>query len=238
MPPKSDRTTAFQSTVVYNLGAAGVDPRWKSRTLIPTLHGFAPIRAYAARLGLSIEAWLFNDGAQGPLEACQGDWRPAVAAIAFDVRGGVPSIAASAAAFNKYVRPLERAAGTRGKYVTHRLSVLTWAIWKGCLPQLLPMSDDMVRAYVWDCLAFSTSLSVLKHALGAIKAWHGRLGMPIPLDGSGDFRRFTNSLNRFQPTPRILKFPIHVAAVQLLLTLPLPAHPPCAGVIPPRPRKL
>ena len=227
---------AFRSTVVYNLGAAGASPQWNSRTQIPTLKGFAPLRAYAARLGLDIEPWLYNDRAAGPLEACGGNWRPAVAAIAFDHRAGVPSIAESVAAFNHFIRPLERAERTRSKYVTHRLSVLTWAVWKGCLAQLLPMSDDMIRAYVWDCLAFAVSLSVLGHTLSAIKAWHRRLGMPVPMEGPGDHRRFTTSLNRFQPSPRILKFPIHAAIVQLLLTLPLPSHPPCAGVVPPRPR--
>ena len=238
MPGPSDRAAAFKSTVVYNLGAAGVDPRWKCRILIPTLSSFVPIRAFAARCGLSVDHWLFDDGAPGPLEACQGRWRPAVGALAFEPRpgGAVPSVSESVAAINRFIRPLERAQGTRSKYVTHRLSILTWAIWKGCFAQLLPMTDDLVRAYVWDSLAFEASRSVLKHALDAIKAWHRRLGMPVPLDGPGDYRRFTQSLGRFQPAPRILKFPIHKEAVRRLLTLPLPVHPPCAGVKPPKPK--
>ncbi len=85
-------------------------------------------------------------------------------------------MAASVATFNKFVRPLERAQRARSKYVTHRMSVLTWAIWKDCLAVLLPMSDDLLRAYVWDCLAFDASLSVLKHALDAVKGWHRHLG--------------------------------------------------------------
>jgi hypothetical protein len=188
-------------------------------------------------MGLSVDAWLYNDGAAGELELCQGRWRPAVAALAANPRGagGVPSIADSVAAFNLHVRPLERAQKTRSKYATQRLSILTWSIWKGCFAQLLPMSDDVVRAYVWDCLAFEASTPVLKHALGAIKAWHQRLGMPVPMDGPGDYRRITHSLGRFQPAPRILKFPIHAEAVKRLLTLQLPAHPKCAGVRPPTP---
>ncbi len=113
---------------------------------------------------------------------------------------------------------------------------MTWAVWKGCLPQLLQMSDDMVLAYVWDCLAFSASLSFLRHTLDAIKAWHRWLGLPVPMDGQGDHCSFTISLNRFQPTQWILKFPIHAGAVRRLLTLLLPAHPPCASVIPQRHR--
>jgi hypothetical protein len=238
MAPLSDRAAAFRSTVVFRLGEAGADPRWNCRTAIPTLASFAPIRALATRLGLHIEAWLFDDRAVGPLEACQGRWRPAIGALAFDPRaaGGVPSVEASVAAFNQFVRPLERAQRTRSKYVTHRLSVLTWAIWKDCLAALLPMSDDLLRAYVWDCLAFEASLSVLKHALDAVKGWHRHLGLPPPMDGTGDYRRITTALARFQPVPRILKFPIHKDAVRRLLTLPFPEHPPCAGVRPPSPR--
>ena len=43
------------------------------------------------------------------------------------------------------------------------------------------MSDDLLRAYIWDSLAFETSLPVLKHAIGAVKAWHQRLGMAAPM---------------------------------------------------------
>jgi hypothetical protein len=74
-------------------------------------------------------------------------------------------------AFNQFVRPLERAQGTRSKYMTHRLSILTWAVWKGCLSQLLPMTDDLLRAYLWDSLAFEASVSVLRHAVDAVKGW-------------------------------------------------------------------
>ena len=224
--------------MIFNLGAAGAEPRWNARTVIPTLLDFTPIRAFAARRGLGIGPWLLEDGGLGPLEACQGRWRPAIAALAADPRapGGVPSIADSVAAFNQYVRPLERAHRTRSKYLTHRRSVLTWAVWKGCLPQLLPMADDTLRAFLWDCLAFEASVSVLQHAVDAVKGWHRRLGMRVPLDGPGEYRSLMNSLRRFQPVPRILKFPIHKFAVWRLLTVSLPPHPPCAGVKPQHPR--
>ncbi len=157
-------------------------------------------------------------------------------ALAF-APGPVPSEEASLAAYNTYVRPLERAQRTRSTAATHCRTILTWAIWKGVLPTLLPMSDDRVRAYIWDCLAFEASLSVLKHALDAIKGWHRHLGMRVPLDGPGDYRRITTSLARFQPSHRILKFPIHKEAVRRLLLLPFPPHPPCAGVLPPTPAR-
>jgi hypothetical protein len=67
-----------------------------------------------------------------------------MAEITFPVcAGAIPSVAISLAAFNKQVRPLERAARTSTKYETHYLSVLTWKVWKDVLSQLLPMSDDL-----------------------------------------------------------------------------------------------
>jgi hypothetical protein len=98
MPAPCDRSAAFRSTVVYNLGAgeAGADPSWNPRTNVPTLSSFAHIRALAARRGWMIETWLYDDGAAGPLEARQGRWRPAVGALAF-APGPVPSVAASLA---------------------------------------------------------------------------------------------------------------------------------------------
>ena len=47
------------------------------------------------------------------------------------------------------------------EYKTRRLSVLTWAVWKGVLQQLLPMSDDPVLAFVCDALAIETTLLYL-----------------------------------------------------------------------------
>ena len=88
-------------------------------------------------------------------------------------------MAESAAALNLHVQPLERARRTRGKYATHRTSVLTWAVWKGVLKDLLPMSEDMLRAFIWDSLAFHARLPVLKHHINAIKAWHRRLGLRV-----------------------------------------------------------
>jgi hypothetical protein len=213
--PMPERTAAFKTMVVFRLGpCAGLYVVWNARTTLPTLGTIQPFEELASRLQLPIGHWLFQDRAVGPLEACGGRWRTAAAALAFPVRSGaVPSVADSVAAFNLHIRPLERAPRTRSKYETHRLSVLTLAVWKDILPRLLPMTDDLLRAYIWDSLAFGVTLPVLKHCVDAIKAWHGRLGLSPPASGPGDYRRLTNCLSRFQATTQKIKFPIHRAAV-------------------------
>lgn len=224
------RRDAYRATVVYRLGrAGGAGVQWR-RTTVPTLTSDRPVRALADRLGLHIEGWFVDDADATELERCEGWWRPTVRALA--APGGfqnVPSVAESAAAFERHVLPMERGHKTRRKYATHRLTVLTWAVWKGVLGDLLPMSTDLVRAFIWDALAFETTLPVLKHSVNAIKAWHRRLGLPVPVDGPGEYRRLTNSLARFQGTPRRLIFPIHARAVRKLLLLPVPEHAACDG---------
>ncbi len=107
--------------------------------------------------------------------------------------------------------------------------MLTWAVWKGVLKDLLPMSTDALWAFIWDALAFKSTISVLKHCVNAIKAWHRRLGMQVPADGPGEYRRLVNCLARFQGTPRRLIFPLHARAVRRLLLLPIPEHAAYGG---------
>ena len=224
------RRDAYRATVVFRLGgAASAGVKWK-RTTVPTLDSDGVIRGLAIRAGAQIEGWLVDDAGETELERCKGRWRPAVRELAAPVGvGQVPSMEESLAAFTRHVLPMERARRTRQKYATHRLTVLTWAVWKGVLKDLLPMSTDALRAFIWDALAFESTISVLKHSVNAIKAWHRRLGMPVPADGPGDYRRLINCLARFQGTPRRLIFPLHARAVRRLLLLPVPEHAACGG---------
>ena len=229
--PLCVRRGAFRSIVVFRLGVGpGTRASWNPRTILPTLSSDQPIRDFALRSGLSIDSWFYDDGAPVDLEHSDGLWRPAIHRLSFRPDHlNVPSVRESADAFNRHVRPLERARATRRKYATLRLSVLTWAVWKNVLCELLPMSDDLLRAFIWDSLAFDVTFHVLKHTIDAVKAWHHHLGLQPPADGVGAYRRLTHSLARLGGTPRPLKFPIHAAAVRRLLLLPVPRHDSCSG---------
>ena len=192
---------------------------------MPTIASDEPVRQLADRMGADVAAWLYDESSAVLFEMCEGRRKPAVRALAAGPCDA-PSVSESVAAFNAKIRPMERAARMRGKYKSQRLSVLAWAVWKGILPQLLPMSDDLVRTLVLDAPAFETTLPLLKHCLNAVKAWHQRLRLRVPPDAAGDYRRFAHSLGRFQ---RRIIFPIHARAVRALLRLRLRAHPPCRG---------
>jgi plasmid stabilization system protein ParE len=156
------RRDAYRATVVYRLGsAASTGVKWK-RTTVPTLDSVGVIRGFAIRAGAQIEEWLVDDAGETELERCEGRWRPAVRALAAPGGvGQVPSMEESLAAFVRHVLPMERARRTRQKYATHRLTVLTWAVWKGVLGDLLPMSTDALRAFIWGALAIESTISVL-----------------------------------------------------------------------------
>ncbi len=112
----SSRTEAFKATVIYRLGScSGKAPAWQPRITIPTLASFQPFREFAARFRLDIEAWLYNDRARSPLEACAGRWRPAVQSLAFGpCSGDVPSVAQSAAAFEALTASSDHWSGLNG----------------------------------------------------------------------------------------------------------------------------
>jgi hypothetical protein len=91
------------------------------------------------------------------------------------------------AAFNSHILPMQRAPGTSGKYLMHCLAILTWAVslsqWKGMLPRLQPINNDVLGAFLWDLLAFKASLFVLRglrQAMNAVLKWHDRLHLDQP----------------------------------------------------------
>jgi hypothetical protein len=200
-------------------------------TTLPTFLTFEPVQLAAAAAGLSIERWLYSDADETALEVpvCQANWRPTVRELAAGPRQ-VLSVAESLAAFKRHILPMERAPGTRGKYPTHHRTILTWVVWKGALPRLLPLSDDLLRAFLWDTLAFEALLSVLRQAINAVLTWHDRLRLELPLSGKRAYKRLIHSLSRFQGVPRRIFFPIYAGAVKRLLSRKLPGHPACQGL--------
>jgi hypothetical protein len=150
------RTEAFRASMRYLLGPR-IAPAisWNPRTTSHTFLTFEQVRLAAAAAGLRIVRRLYADAGETALEACQANWRPAVRELAASPRT-VPTVAESPAAINRHILPMERSPGTCSKYLTHRRSILTWAVRvEGRAARLLPMSDDLLRAFLWDALDFA-----------------------------------------------------------------------------------
>jgi hypothetical protein len=197
---------------------------------VPTLASDAATRSFATTIGSTDRALAGRRCGGYRAERCEGRCLPTVQAIVGDGRTGrVQTVEESLAASVRHIMPMEQAEKIQRKYATHRLTVLTWAVCKTVLKDLLPMSTDLLCAFIWDALDFETTISVLKHCVNAIKAWHRRLGMPVPADEPGEYRRLTNSLARFQGTQLRLIFSLHACAVRRLLLLPVPVHGASGG---------
>ena len=109
--------------------ATGWDQVWaraRFGTQGPTLASLELLHRLGAERGLDVAEWLCSD-AEDPARSLPSRLE------AGHPRAGLRSspCAVSVAAFNRHVDPMERARGTRAKYCTNWLSVLTWAIWKG-----------------------------------------------------------------------------------------------------------
>ena len=109
-------------------------------------------------------------------------------------------------------------------------SVLTLAVWKGFLPELLPRTDDLVQAS-YGTLLRSRLFCWCPRLLGCHQ---GLAPADAATRSSGrrcDFRHFTHMLGRLQGRQRRLIFPIrvHARTVPALLHFKLSAHPQCLG---------
>lgn len=214
------RREEFRALVDSRLRSEGAArASWNRQTQIPTLAHVGLVKDYARRVGLALGEWLYDDRREAELEQCDGNWRPVMGELAASAQQAVSSIQSSAAAFRLHVRVMERSHKTRSKYHTHRLSVLTWAIWRGPdrLQGLLPMSERDLEAFLWDALTFQATLPVLQNAVNAILAWHRNVGLRPPLSEHGAYSRLMHCLARFQGSPRRLVLPISARLVRTLL---------------------
>jgi hypothetical protein len=113
---------------------------------------------------------------------------------------------------------------------------------KGVLPRLLLMSDDLLRAFLWDALAFEALLSVLQQAINAVLAWRDRSAACTStrrsLASKHSLKRLIHSISRRlsllrRPAPDLFPRLIYAGAVKRLLILKLPPYPvgvPCEYV--------
>ena len=202
--------------------------RWGPRTGLPSILNVEVLRNTVLAAGANAEQLLLDDSKQTPLEKAQGRWKPAMAQLtAGDPRE--ETVASLAAAFVKHVRPMERGHRTRSKAWSGWRAVLTWATARGCLSDILPMSQDVLHAFLWEALGGGCSFSVLKGLVAAIQGRHGRFRLPPPILPGGEHGRLMKALSRFQGQPRRILFPISREAVIRLLRFPVPTHPECGG---------
>ena len=207
--------SAWKSLVAINLGAPrSTSPAW-SATPLPTLSNIGALSGAAAFLGLDAHRLLHNDSAPTMLEASDGNWGAAQAAL------GAPSLSASlaslAAAFDQHLAPARRQPRTRLEHWRAWSLVLTWAIARRCLPRVLPMDQETIKALTWDLVSFCVTSSRIEAVWAAIQARHRRFGVTPPLNERNQYSTWARMLNTVRGRPLALKLPIQRSTVHWLL---------------------
>jgi len=223
------RITSMRALIYIAIGARhAAQIRWGPRGGIPTLLTVALLATAISEAGVDPTPLLHNDAPQTALERANGDWRPAMAALA-GPDPSVESIAFLAAEFVRHVQPMERGHRTRKSSWAGWRVVLSWAAAREAFRDILPMTEEVLHAFLWDALTMGSSFSVLKSLVNAIQARHNRYRLTPPLPPGGNYSRLMKSLARFQGVPRKLLFPISRDAVVRMLRVTMPMHPDCTG---------
>ena len=207
--------TAWQAMVLINLGAPRNARIAWSATPLPALTNIGDLAAAAAFAGLDARRFLHNDSAPTVLEAADGNWGAAQAAL-----GGpalVASIASLAAAFDQHLAPACRQPNTRYDHWRSWCLVLTWAVARRCLHRLLPMDSETIKALTWDLASFCAPSCRIQAVWASIQARHRRFGLTPPLNERNQFSTWTRMLNTVRGRPLALKLPIQRETIRWLL---------------------
>jgi len=188
---------SLRALVLVEVGSEiACDLVWRSRTTLPTIDNLQILQPLLERSGLDVHRYTPCDNRIMELEESEGNWLVAIGNLTSD-SAEKETVADLSRLFRAHVRPLERAHKTRKKHSTSWNSVVTLAVARNALPEILPMNENTLEALLWDALSLGASLPVLKGLINSIKARHRCYLLEPPLAGNGAYRRMTKTLSRF-----------------------------------------
>ena len=140
--------------------------RW-STSQLPTLQDVLPLRSLLLTTGTDVDTLLVDTSALTLFEASDGNWERVAANLPFSTWASVQSLSA---AFTIHVLPSSSAVATRAKHWRCWRGVLTWAVARRCLSSLLPMSEDVMHAFLMELLLLGCGFSSIKGYLDSKEA--------------------------------------------------------------------
>ena len=182
---------------------------------MPTIANLPVLARSPLCVGIDPNALLKDISMPTALERGDGTWEDVVHAL-----GGPrlnASVAELAAAFNEHVMPSGSGPGTRKNNWHYWSCVVTWAIVRKCLREILPMSHATLQALTWDLISFATSHSTIRSVWSAVQARHKLFGFLPPLHARNEFTAWSRAIGRVMGRPLSLKLPIHKSVVAWLL---------------------
>lgn len=193
--------------------------RW-STSQLPTLRDVLPLRSLLLTTGTDVDTLLVDTSALTLFEASDGNWERVAANLPLSTWASVQSLSA---AFTIHVLPSSSAVATRAKHWRCWRGVLTWAVARRCLSSLLPMSEDVMHAFLMELLLLGCGFSSIKGYLDSIQSRHRVYALSSPLHGVSSYSRLCRTLRRFQGRQAPYKYPIHRTLVAKILAYPAPS---------------
>ena len=188
----------FRGSVTLALGPTLAPQASWSKGAIPTLTNTPDLLLPAARAQCPHWRLALLDTTDGsPLDTPHGHYEPIMADLA---RATPTTVDAMSQAFTDMIIPLGSARNTRLKAQRNWRSVLTWAVGRHTLDQILPMDTRTLQAMLWDFTAMGASRSVLKSVVDSVISRHRDAQLPSPVTGHMSYFRLTRCLGRLLGT--------------------------------------
>ena len=207
--------------VAVRLGAGNTPLRW-SKTPLPALENLGELRHADAFDAADRDRILLDDSAPTALERADGNWGPAVRRLVGHNAPNRVTVATLAAAFDEHLAPACRQPRTRADYWrawrAHWRLVITWAVARKAVQDMLPMSLDTHKALMtWDMVCFAVPSSQIELVCKSVQALHWRFQLRQPLCEANMYSSWVKMLGSVRGRPLALKLPIQKTTVRWLL---------------------
>ena len=154
------------------------------------------------------ERILLDDSAPTALERADGNWGPAVRQLGGPYVGADVSVQALAAAFDQYLAPACRQPRTRADYWRAWRLVVTWAVARNVVPDILPMSLETLKALTWDLVCFAVPSSQIEVVWKSVQSRHRQFQLSQQMSKANQFTSSARKLCSIRGRPVALKLPI------------------------------
>ena len=206
------RRHVFRSKVLRRVSSTG-GIAW-SRSGMPTLEKVEMLGDLVRGAGADPTVLLKDFSGETMLEASDGNWERVMVEIGGD---GGQSVAESARAFREHVAPSMEAVATRAKAWASWRTILTWAVARKCLGELLPMSVEVFQALTFDMLSVLSSQAKVQGIWNAVAFQHRHHRLVSPVALAGGYGRLSKCIARFAGRQSPMKYPVHASMVVALL---------------------
>ena len=208
--------SAWRSMVTVRLGAGSARLKW-SRTPLPALENVSELGHASAFDVPGRSRILLDDSAPTALERADGNWGPAVRRLGAQHAQAHATVSTLAAAFDEHLAPSLLQPRTRADYWRAWRMVVTWAVARRAVREILPMPLLTLKALTWDLVCFAVPSSQIELVWKAVQARHRHFQLRPPLCQENPYSSWAKMLGSVRGRPYALKLPIQKNTVRWLL---------------------